>query len=187
MLGWQDAGDIVALEGGLPSLRRPEPSGSRIETLDSFGAEFDELWARIRPKDRLGGERGSERLNWRYRGRPGASYPVWAARAPGGRLEGFLAAKTFDGPQGRIGDILDFWGDASLLSAAFDYFKTQNVSVVSAWALEGTPQRAALEACGLIPGTDRTHFAGRWSKESGPAFPARHVDWSLFKGDSDVF
>ena len=187
MLGWQDAGDIIALEGTLSSLRRPEAAGAKIETLDSFGAEFDDFWTRIRSQDRLCGARGAEHLTWRYRGRPRSAYPAWAARGASGRLEGFLVAKTFDGPQGRIGDILDFWGGANLLSAAFDYFKTQNVSAVSAWALEGTPQRAALEACGLIPGNDRTHFAGRWSEESGPAFPARHVDWSLFKGDSDVF
>lgn len=39
----------------------------------------------------------------------------------------------------------------------------------------------------LAPGSDRTHFAGRWTAEAGPDFPSRHADWSLFKGDSDVF
>ena len=193
MLGWQDAADILALEGSLASLQRPATVGSKIETLDEFGAEFDALWTRLRPHDRLCGARGSAHLQWRYRGRPRTSYPAWSARDASGRVIGFLVAKIFAGPQGRIGDILDFWTEpegpaaGNLLMAAFDHFKQENVATVSAWALEGTPQRAQLEACGLSPGADRTHFAGRWTAESGPDFPARHADWSLFKGDSDVF
>lgn len=192
MLGWQDCGEIMALEGKLSTLLCME-GGPEIEPIDSFGAEFDELWSRIKPKDRLCGERGSARLNWRYRARPGANYPAWAARSASGRLEGFLVAKTFDGPSGRIGDILDFWFDSSrfaadsLLNAAADHFEEKNAALVSAWALEGTPQRAALENRGLKPGGDRTYFAGRWTADSGSVFPARHLDWSLFKGDSDVF
>jgi len=189
MLGWQDAGEIMALEG---KLRRSAAAGSKIETIDSFGPEFDDFWTKVRPPDRLCGERGAARLNWRYRGRPGADYPAWAARSSSGRLEGFLAAKTFDGPTGRIGDILDFWFDSSdaadgLLNAAADHFESKTVSLVSAWALEGAPQRGVLEKRGLAAGNDRTHFAGRWTAEKGPEFPARHAEWSLFKGDSDVF
>ena len=193
MLGWQDAGDILALEGKLSTLRLPEAGRSKVETISGFGDEFDELWDRLRPLKRLCGARGSDRLQWRYRSRPRANYPAWAARDAAGRLEGFLVAKIFDGPQGRIGDILEFWAEAkgpsadALLIAAFGHFKSENVAVVSAWALDKTPQRAKLEACGLAPGTDRTHFAGRWTAERGPDFPARHADWSVFKGDSDVF
>ena len=193
MLGWQDAGDILALEGALSSLRPPEAAGSTVESIEGFGEEFDELWSRLRPEKRLCGERGSERLQWRYRARPRANYPAWAARDASGRLEGFLVAKMFDGPQGRVGDILDFWTEpkgpaaGSLLAAAFGYFQKENVATVSAWALQGTPQRAKLEACGLAAGADRTHFAGRWTAERGPDFPVRHADWSVFKGDSDVF
>jgi hypothetical protein len=193
MLGWQDAGDILSLEGALSSLRRPAAAASAIEALDEFGDEFDELWNRLRPQKRLSGARTRELLQWRYRSRPRSNYPAWCARDASGRLEGFLVAKIFDGPQGRIGDILDFWAEpkgpasGSLLTAAFDYFKKESAATVSAWALAGTPQRAALEACGLAPGADRTHFAGRWTAERGPDFPARHADWSLFKGDSDVF
>jgi hypothetical protein len=193
MLGWVDGGDIVALEGALSSLRPPKAAGPQAETLADFGAEFDELWSRLRPQGRLCGAREAERLNWRYRARPRSNYPAWSVRGAPGRLEGFLVAKVFDGPQGRVGDILDFWTEpkgpsaASLLTAAFDHFKKENVATVSAWALEGTAQRAAFEACGLAPGADRTHFAGRWTAEREPGFPARHADWSLFKGDSDVF
>lgn len=192
MLGWQDAGDIMALEGKLSLLTRLA-GGSRAERVETFGAEFDELWSRVRPKVRLCGARGAERLDWRYRGRPRSTYPAWSSRDASGRLEGFLVAKTFDGPEGRIGDILDFWFDPAaaasggLLHAAFDHFQKEKVATVSAWALEGSTQRAALLSCGLAPGTDRTHFAGRWTAETGPAFPAQHADWSLFKGDSDVF
>lgn len=192
MLGWQDAGDILSLEGKLSLLTRPT-GGSRAERIETFGAEFDDLWARLRPADRLCGARGAERLNWRYRGRPRSAYPVWSSRDASGRLSGFIVAKTFDGPEGRIGDILDFWFDPAaaasggLLNAAFDHFQKENVATVSAWALDGTTQRAVLLSCGLAPGADRTHFAGRRTAETGPAFPARHADWSLFKGDSDVF
>jgi hypothetical protein len=185
MLGWNDAGDILALEGPLASLRRPADAGAKPESVDKFGAEFDDLWSRLRPRGRLCAARDSEHLSWRYRGRPRSHYPAWSSRG------GFIVVKTFDGPRGRVGDILDFWAEpnaaASLLNAAFGHFKSENVSVVSAWALDGTSQRAALEACGLAPSADRTHFAGRWTAETGPDFPARHADWSLLKGDSDVF
>jgi hypothetical protein len=174
-------------------LRRPEAAGAGAEPLDEFGEEFDELWSRLRPQNRFCGARGADRLQWRYRSRPRSKYPAWSARAASGRLEGFLVAKVFDGPQGRIGDILDFWAEpkgpaaGNLLAAAFDHFQKESVATVSAWALPGTPQRARLEACGLAAGADLTHFAGRWTAERGPDFPARHADWSLFKGDSDVF
>lgn len=193
MLGWQDAGDILALEGALASRSRPAEASAKTESVNAFGKEFDELWNRLRPQDRLGGARGRERLNWRYRGRPRSNYPAWAARSASGRLEGFVVVKIFAGTRGRIGDILDFWFDPdgasadSLLNAAFDHFRSENVSLVSAWALDGTPQRASLVARGLAPGADRTHFAGRWTAETPPDFPAHHADWSLFKGDSDVF
>jgi hypothetical protein len=193
MLGWQDAGDILALECPISGLRPPKAADAQAEPVSEFGEEFDELWDRLRPQKRFSGWRGSGHLQWRYRGRPRASYPSWAARDASGRLEGFLVAKTFDGPQGRVGDILDFWAEAkgpsadALLNAAFAHFKNENVSLVSAWALKGTPQRAKLEACGLTESADRTHFAGRWTAERGPDFPARHADWSVFKGDSDVF
>ncbi|MFI5348076.1 MAG: GNAT family N-acetyltransferase [Elusimicrobiota bacterium] len=193
MLGWQDAGDIPALEGALSSLSAPEPAGSKIEAIEEFGAEFDGLWSRLRPQNRLCGARGSERLRWRYRSRPRSLYPAWSVRGAAGGLEGFLVAKVFEGPKGRIGDILEFWAEpkgpaaGSLLAAAFGHFKNENVGTVSAWALQGTPQRAKLEACGLAPGADRTHFAGRWTAERGPDFPVRHADWSISKGDSDVF
>jgi hypothetical protein len=192
MLDWKDAGDILALEGALASLRRPEAAGVETRTVEAFGPEFDDLWARIRPNDRLCGARGAERLGWRYRRRPAARYPAWAARDGTGRLGGFVVVKTFDGPSGRIGDVLDLWavpGPAAggLLKAAFDFFEREKVATVSAWALEGTAQYAVLNTCGLKPGADRTHLAGRWTAQAGPEFPARHADWSLFKGDSDVF
>ena len=193
MLGWQDAGDILALEGSLSGLRPPKTTGPKAEALAEFGEEFDEFWSRARPQNRFCGSRGPGHLQWRYRGRPRSSYPAWSTRDASGRLQGFLVAKVFDGPQGRVGDILDFWfvsAEASadaLLTAALAHFKSENVAMVSAWALEGTPQRSKLEAWGLAPGAGRTHFAGRWTAEREPVFPARHADWSVFKGDSDVF
>lgn len=192
MLGWKDAGDVLALEAPLAGLRPPRAAGPAVERISEFGPEFDELWERLRPSDRLCGARASGHLQWRYRGRPRSLYPAWSARDASGRLEGVLVAKTFDGPQGRVGDVLDVWAEKgpsadALLDAAFGHFRGEGVATVSAWALEGTPQRAALEAWGLLPGADRTHFAGRWTAERGPDFPARHAEWSLFKGDSDVF
>jgi hypothetical protein len=190
MLDWQDAGDILSLEAPLSSLKRI--TGGAAQPVDRFTPDFDELWTRLRPDDRFCPSRGAAHLNWRYRGRPRANYPAWAAREASGRLKGFIVAKVFDGPQGRIGDILDLWFDDDssadiLLDAACDRFSRENVLTVSAWALDGTRQRAALEKAGLASSCDRTHLAGRWTAEKGPAFPSSHSGWSLFKGDSDIF
>lgn len=193
MLDWKDAGDILALEGPLASVKRPEADGARVSPIDSFGPEFEEVWPRLRPTDRWCDARGAERLNWRYRSRPRARYPAWASRDAAGKIDGWLTAKTFDSPRGRVGDILDFWAAPQsraangLLATVLGFFQRENVAVVSAWALEGTAQRTELKNCGLAASDDRTHFVGRWTAEHGPEFPARHADWTLFKGDSDVF
>ncbi len=193
MLGWNDMGDILALESALGSVRRPEAVGARVSPIEFFNSEFDGAWNELRPEGRWCVRRDAQRLKWRYRDRPNARYLAWASHDANTRLNGWLAAKVFDGPQGRIGDILDLWSTpqgpamAGLLNAVFNYFQNEKVAIVSAWALEGTPQRKALEDCGLRPHEDRTHLVGRWTAERGPDFPSRHADWTLFKGDSDVF
>lgn len=191
MLGWQPVEEIDALEAPLAGLKEP-PAAPRIEPVSAFDLEYDALWRKLRPEGALAGERSSAWLTWRYRRRPGARYEAWRARNKEGRLAGFLAAKVFDGPDGRIGDVLDFWSEdessPGLWSAALGSFRAAGVKTVSAWALKESPLFARYTEWGLAPRGPRTHFAGRWTSDDEKApFPARGRDWRVSKGDSDVF
>lgn len=190
MLDWNALEEIDALEGAIDSLKSP-PSAAKIEDAASFGAEHDALWTRLRPADAWASARGAARLNWRFRERPGAGYLAWNARGADGRLLGWAAAKVFDGPQGRVGDVLDLWAepgaDDALWSAALARFRAEKIAIVSLWALRADPLHARARAWGLTPSGPRTHFAGRWtdSKTAEP-FPDA-ARWRVAKGDSDVF
>ncbi|HXS99799.1 MAG TPA: GNAT family N-acetyltransferase [Elusimicrobiota bacterium] len=191
MLGWQSIEELDALEAPLAELR-PLPVPPRIEAVSAFDLEYDALWRKLRPAEALGGERSSAWLTWRYRRRPGGRYEAWRARNKEGRLSGFIAVKTFDGPDGKIGDILDLWSELesyhALWSAALAHFQAAGVKTVSAWATKESPLFERFTDWGLAPRGSRTHFAGRWTSDDEKApFPARSRDWSVSKGDSDVF
>jgi hypothetical protein len=184
MLDWRDIGDIRSLEGPLSALKEPAAAPAREAT--GFEPELAALWEKTRPKDSWAVKRAPQRIAWRYRGRPGGDYRVWMV--PGG---GWLAAKTFNGPRGKVGDILELWADdaaaPALLSAALGYFREQVVETVSAWMPEHAPHHRRLLSLGLTPSGDITHFAARPTADAAAGFPARREDWIVVKGDSDVF
>lgn len=184
MLDWADIGDIRSLEGPLASLKAPAADPAR--EVGRFGPEFGPLWERLRPKTSWAAARTPERLQWRYRARPGMEYRVF--EVPG---EGWLAAKVFAGPRGSIGDVLELWSTEAaapaLLAAAMAYFREQKVETVSAWAEKHAPQHSWLFSLGLSPSEDVTHFSGRMTADEPAGFPSRPGDWLVAKGDSDVF
>ncbi len=187
MLDWEPIEEIDAMQAPLSSLQGP--STTPAEKIDSVGDEFDALWSELKPKDRWTQARGSAWIRWRYLDKPGAPYALWAARE-NGRLAGWLAAKIFEGPNGRVGDVLDLWATdsaaGSLWSSALEYFKRAGADTVSAWALRGDPWHACFASWGLQASGPRTHFAGRWAGERRSDFPEA-AQWSVSKGDSDVF
>jgi hypothetical protein len=124
--------------------------------------------------------------------RPGRTYSALEARDAGGRLTGWLTAHVFDGPEERVGDILDLCAEPeaaeALWGAALAHFRKGAATTVSAWALKETPLFARFTSWGLAPRGPRTHFAGRWDASSEQApFPVHGRDWRISKGDSDVF
>jgi len=189
MLGWNAIEEIDALEAPLSALAA---AGSGAAPLSAFGAEHAALWRRLAPADAFAPERTPDFLKWRYRERPGRTYFAWEARDAKGALRGWLAANVFDGPQGKIGDVLDLCAEPdaadAVWSAASAHFRSNGVRTVSAWALKGGPDFARYVAWGLTPNGPRTHFAGRWtSPEEKAPFPSQGPDWFVSKGDSDVF
>lgn len=191
MLNWNTIEDIDALEAPLSELK-PIPAETNIRKVSDFTSEYDDLWRRLRPDGAFVGTKTSAWLSWRYRQRPAGRYEAWCARNENERLSGWLVAKFFDAPQGRIGDILDFCAEPdsfdALWSTALTHFKTSGVQTISSWALRGSPLFQRFVGWGLAPRGPRTHFAGRWTSPNELApFPARGEDWRVSKGDSDIF
>jgi hypothetical protein len=192
MLDWRPIEEIDAWEAPLARLPVPHEPTRQAEPCARFTAEFDALWEEVRSTQAWSVRRDSRRLAWRYQSKPTATYQLWAGRDDSGKLRGWLAAKTFAGPAGIIGDILDLWTadsqtESALWSQTLHWFKERGVGTVSAWALKDSRLAASFAARGFAPVGPRTHFAGRWSTDSTDPFPALGRDWDVAKGDSDVF
>lgn len=186
---FKDLGDLAAYEAPLRGLRRPDAAPTAEAR--PAAAELNAFWKRMVSKDALALRRDAAWLDWRFHRRPGAPYAVFYSRT-GGVLSGWAAAKVFEGPDGRVGDILELWSDspegrASLVAALLDWFAAGKAAVVSAWAAPGDERGSYYRSLGLAPTGPRTHFVARELAPSAQAFPAEPAYWRIGKGDSDVY
>lgn len=189
LFGFKDLGDLPAYEGPLGGLRRP--SGPPAAEARPSAAELDGFWRRVGPKDALTLRRDAAWVDWRLHRRPGPPYGVFYARTDG-LLTGWAAAKVFEGPGARVGDVLELWAEVpearnALVCALWDWFAARKADVVSAWAAPGDHRGSYYESLGLAPTGPKTHFVARELAPAGKAFPGEPAYWRIGKGDSDVF
>ena len=182
MLGWKTVQEIDALEAPLERLRLPRPplpAGWFFEEINEYTLGFNDFWSSVRPAA-ISIVRDTAWLRWRYLRKPKYNYGRWALWNEQGRLAGWIAAKVF----GRIGDVMDLWAEPSgpaaghLMVQAAEWFRSQKVRRVSAWASRSSRTLARYRAWGFAPIGPRTHFA---------AIPFNGERWDISKGDSDVF
>lgn len=169
----------------------PQSAPVQVESVDRFGADADDLWARTREQYRFSLVRDSRYLNWRYV-ECTTPYRRWTARRQK-QLAGYLVA--FVARAEPIATILDLYTDprddeaaASLLHVALTDMLRTGTQVVYTW----TPQEGADSAADrLLKRTCRfihqqLHFAMRpLSGHQPQGLPT--AGWQLSAGDFDGF
>jgi len=203
-----ELGPLVQRKVGLPAsvvrgigfdaiakaLLLPKISASvKVDALDRFGKDVDELWARTQDQYSFALVRTSHHLNWRYVDGP-TPYRSWAAWR-GSELAGYLVA--FRAQRQPVATILDLFthpkdeeAAATLLHVALRDMLQRGSDVIYAWTL----QHGALSASyNLLRRTCRfvqkplLHFAVRPLSEQMQMQDVTGLRRQLGAGDFDSF
>ena len=164
----------------------------RVESIDGFGDEVDQLWMRTRDLYSFCLVRDRQYLNWRYADCP-TPYRRWVARR-NGDLAGYLVA--FVSSRQPIATILDLFthpedeeAAAALLGGALDEMLRTGTQAIYTWTLHAGPEIAASRllkrACALVQ-KPLLHFAMRplmqQMRYQGLPASGRHVAAGDFDG-----
>lgn len=172
----------------------PAANGLRIERLERFGAETDELWARTKGDFAGALVRDSKFLNWRYVDHPGP-FKIWLARR-GGEAAGYLV--SFQNRAEPLGWVLDLYtgkddreASAALLSQAARAMLSDGMRAIYSWTVrpaEPSASGASLRRACPVVGEPYLHVAMK-ILDSG-ALKASDIPqrgWHLALGDFDGF
>jgi hypothetical protein len=174
--------------GFLDVLRKLSLQGRqhRCRQLRLFDGAFGQFYSRISRDLNFCVEKNAAWVNWRFFGRPGSLYTVYAS---GGEheLTGYVVLKRWQEPDGyRKAHILDLHaadGEAlvDLMAAAESY--AAGSDELNLWAVDGYPYRPALEGMGFSPGF-RQPLVIRSYAGTAPLYPGGCC--SLSYGDGDT-
>ncbi len=202
---WLDPGAVAArrfgravggILGGLagpwlrPARRRPLSPDVSVRAIPSFGAEYDDLWARTRASYAMCAGRGADYLRWKYVNCPHRGYDLWEAQREG-RLVGFAVSRHEDYRGLRLGWVVDLYADASdhgarraLLAAILDSFQASGVARAQAFAMSRAVS-ADLRRMGFFRGPSPMQFCVQ-AKAAVPAACRDLGRWHVVFGDSDM-
>jgi GNAT superfamily N-acetyltransferase len=187
-LGWRDLARLRFW--ARPVLRRSGAPLRRVERVERFGEEAEELYRAVRASWPNHLVRGAAHLNWRYLDSP-RGYRAFAARGPGGRLDGYavLGHKRYAGRDvGVLSDLVVRPGAVGsgrrLVRAAARAVERGRVLV--AWLPADRTARAALASSGFVPTPRAIRFIGKPLRD-GVALPEGRGAWHFSLGDMDVF
>jgi GNAT superfamily N-acetyltransferase len=187
-LGWRD---LTWLRfWARPVLRRGGALPGRVEQVERFRPEVEELYRASRGGWGNHLVRGAEHLNWRYADSP-RGYRLLAARGPGGRLDGYavLGHKRYAGRDvGVLADLVVRPGAAragrALVRAASR--RVERGRILVAWLPAAGPARTAVLASGFVPTNRSIRFIGKPLRE-GVELPEGRAAWHFSLGDMDIF
>lgn len=114
---------------------------SRIQALDTFGEEYDQLWAKVSADIAVAVDRSAAYMNWRYLDKPGEVYSKCGIFIDG-KLKGIVVFTIKNKHNGRIGYLMELIFDSSLqtnpgvtlLKFATRIFKQEKTDAVLAWS-----------------------------------------------------
>ena len=183
------AGPALAAGWSLRHPDRPRVSTVAVETIGSFGREFDALWDRARASYAMCVRRDAAYLEWKYARCPHRAYALHAARRDG-RLAGFAVSRQEDYRGLRLGWILDVFADAAdhdakdaLLGAVLDGFRAGGVARAQAFAMNAGLQED-LRRRGFRRADSPMQFCVRTQVSQGPLGDLGR--WHVVFGDSDM-
>lgn len=193
-LGWNDVGN-----GTLNILyrkRTPEKEVAGIKDvyrIEKFDNSIDLLWNRIKKKYKVIVPRTKEFLNWRFFENPDVKYEKYIIKNKNGVM-GYVVLKIFKDMDLRIGHIVDMLAidddcTDKLLQISYDYFKRENVKVLSCWMQDCNMYVNKLKEHGFIKESIKNYFGAIYLGENDKnILPFMNFsEWHITMGDSDVF
>jgi hypothetical protein len=183
----------------LPRARSLAPGDREIELrpIVQFGSETDAVWHAFAARARVGIERDSAYLNWRFR-KPGEDYQTIGAHDGSGRLQGFVTYSAKAKHGGRIGYIMELLFDPDaptvgqlLVRHAVDGLARAGCDAVLAWCFDHSPSFGAYRGVGFfdIPERHRPielHFGVRSLADSLSDVLSDRRNWYISYADSDT-
>lgn len=134
----------------------------RIEPLERFPAEVDELSARVEADFAWMVRRDAAYLDWRFLRNPSGRHRVLGAFDGAGAFAGYVVVEppTAGEAAGYLVDVLapDDAARAALLSAGIDALERAGASYVRATAIDGSWWQDRLEDCGFQPPKADNHL-----------------------------
>jgi len=176
----------------LPDVRLPLPRaprlrpGEELSSLTEFGAEFDDLWARVEGQFPVAVRRDAAYLTWRF-AKPREDYRTAVVRAEG-RLLGFVTWCVKDKHGGRIGYLMELLVDPAHPHLADALLRPGGWR---GWANGRSTRPARRRAAGFVPLPERLrpielHLGVLVLDEAlGPQL-RRRESWYLSYCDSDT-
>lgn len=194
--GWEDAGDIVALE--CPVGRSEATADTDFTVVLRDPIRFDERYQGLMPSSASDGTthvlKDVAYLQWRYAGHPKVRYELLEAHARSGALAGYAILKRYQKGTTRYGHVVEVGlrdgvtsACRTLLAAALSLFHRQEVDTASCWLSRRSPWFAAADAMGFQSTGFATHMGYRLLDQSFPAHHLGREHWQLVMGDSDAF
>jgi len=185
------AGPLITLAGYVLAPERPADSGDvTVESVETFGPEYDGLWEQARPSYAMCVRRDTAYLRWKYVDCPHRSYLIHEARR-GGQLAGFAVSRIEDYRGLRLGWLIDAFarGDdesafSALVGAVVASFRSQAVARAQAFSMHGGLARV-LRGWGFTPGPSPMQFCVH-VRQPAPSVLGRQEAWHVVFGDSDM-
>jgi GNAT superfamily N-acetyltransferase len=170
--------------------RQPRVGGVTVRSIESFGPEYDELWARTRASHVMCVRRNAAYLNWKYVRCPHRRYDLWEARREE-RVVGFAVSRHEEYRGLRLGWIVDVYADAgdseargALLKAILASFRAAGVARAQAFAMSRALARD-LRRMGFVGGSSPMQFCVR-RRAGVPELSGDPGGWHVVFGDSDM-
>jgi len=191
---------VIAVPGNvlirlLHSIGNPrEVDLGKIEEVAAFDARFDELWEEIGNELPRTTVRSSSHLGWRYMRHPLRRYMSYAF-VDRGKPRGFIVLRVLEEEGIRRGLIVDLiagykrptvWN--SLLVKAIDYFRREEVDLMTCWMFSHMPYFRSLEKLHFVDRPSNLSvlvrdFAGEYDQE----YLNDERNGYVSMGESDIF
>ena len=186
------AGGVASpVSAALRVMRSRQRAARGIELVEAgdIGADYDELWDRVRAGFAACVRRDAAYVRWRYRAAPHRSYDVLEARRAD-TLSGFIVTCEEDYRGLRLGWIVDVFavpGDAraheALIGGAMQRFAQAGVARAQVFT-QDERLAAPLKRHGFARGASHSRLCVRPNGVTDTPF-VRPGDWHIVRGDSD--
>ena len=160
----------------------------KVEEMNRFDTETDELWNKIRGDLKVALIRNSEYMNWRYIDNPD-NYIIFKFTQDE-QIQGILVLKITIRRGLKVGEILEHMSDAGdykfrklMIKYAIQYFRKKECAVCQSWVIDGSLMENEMRKSGLRYKRNKLKFL------HSPEAPIEQFydknNWVLTQGDGN--